>query len=92
MRQKGQEHEAALKSLREELDTLRSGKTDAERKLNEMEQAFRVCDSQHSSIGGSSQHQQQGQQVRKLVSSKDNFENPHTAPFGIISIIGSQCL
>ena len=63
VRQNGQEHEAAVKSLREAMDTLTSGKVDAERKLNEMEQAFRVCDSRRSSIGASLQQQQQGQQV-----------------------------
>ena len=78
VRQKGQEHEAAVKSLREEMDTLTSGKIDTERKLNEMEQAFRVCENLRSSIGGSSQQQQQGQ-VSQLVFSY--FENQHTVAF-----------
>ena len=81
VRQKGQEHESAVKSLREEMDTLTSGKIDTERKLNEMEQAFRVCENLRSSIGGSSQQQQQGQQVSQLVFS--NFEHSHA--FWLIS-------
>jgi hypothetical protein len=76
VRQKGQEAEVAANGLRQEIDTLRSGKIDAERKLNEMEQAVRVCESQHTAVGGSSQ-QQLGQKVRELIFTDSIFENSH---------------
>ena len=69
MQQKGQESDATVQGLRQEIETLRSGKINAERKLNEMEQSLRVCESKQQLIGGSSQQQQlqQGQQVRCAI-------------------------
>ena len=73
VRQKNQESEVAVQGLRQEIETLRSGKIDAERKLNEMEQSLRVCESKQSPIAGGSsqlqgQHQQGHQvQVRKMI-------------------------
>ncbi len=65
VRQKSQEADATAQELRQEMETLRSSKIDAERKLNEMEQSLRVCESkqQSSNIGSPQQlYQQQGQQ------------------------------